>query len=100
MDFTKHVEFDLALKEALDEAKKVTGYEFPNLEKKIRTHGAVEAARIMLTEKDDRTTGFDILKKAGRLDLSVERIVLNHAESGLFFDYELGTARKRLEGRK
>jgi hypothetical protein len=100
MDFKKHVEFDFALREAVAEAQKATGFEFPNLEKKIRTHGAVEAARIMLTEKDGKTTGFDILKKAGRLDLSVERIVLNHAESGLFFDYELETAKKRLEGKK
>ena len=61
----------------------------------VQEYGPVEACKLMIT---DPTLGQDLLrlKQAGRLDLTVEALVLRDRFKRLFDGELLGKARKRL----
>ncbi len=62
----------------------------------VEEHGGVEAARRLLAG-DELPNGFVRLFELGRLDLTVESLVLREPWRGLFQDHELEAAERRLE---
>ena len=75
---------------------KAYGFELPILRQLIVRYGAVKAAKMLLDDEKFHREGFLRLKDNKLLDYSVEQIVLNHEQSGLFTDYEIEVARNRL----
>jgi len=65
----------------------------------VRRHGGQEYARRLL-RMAGLTEGFRRLEKEGRLDLSMEALVLRPEYAGLFTDTELSIAARRLGGRR
>ena len=63
----------------------------------VRAHGGPDYARQLL-RATGTSTGFQRLKDEGRLDLTVEALVLQPEYSGLFADVELATAARRIGG--
>ena len=61
----------------------------------VQEHGPVEACKLIITDPE---LGQDLLrvKQAGRLDLTVEALVLRDRFKRLFDDNILGRARKRI----
>ncbi len=64
--------------------------------KMVNEHGGLKTAKILL-DKDDVSEGFTALWERGRLDLTVEAVVLTDPWHTLFSDTQLETARKRLQ---
>lgn len=66
----------------------------------VRKHGGVGAARRILEHSGQagKAKGFLVLTDAGRMDLSVEAVVLEPRFRALFTDGELAIARARLDG--
>ena len=62
----------------------------------IDTHGGQETANKLLGPGGENYWGFQNLQLLGRLDLSVECLVLRPAFRTLFNDTQLATARQRL----
>ena len=79
------------------EARPVVGNLVSPLRASISSLRGLGAAKVLLYAAHV-TTGFEELWRKGRLDLSVEAIVLEPEWAELFTDYELGIARERLEG--
>ena len=74
------------------------GY-FPNRFKQmLETHGGLGAAQQLLAS-DTPSTGFERLWEEGRLDLSVEALVLRKPWTTVFTEGELREAERRLEDR-
>jgi len=61
----------------------------------VNEHGGVEAARILL--RSPLSEGFAALWSYGRLDLSMEALVLQSSWKPLFTSEELAIAEKRLK---
>jgi hypothetical protein len=71
------------------------GYKAARFLQLVRAHGGVGAAHILLASPGT-SPGFERLAKVGRLDMSVERMVLSSAFTGLFTPEERAVARRRL----
>ena len=65
----------------------------------VRNHGGLVYAHRLL-HKEGTTEGFERLKAEGRLDLTVEALVLRPEYAGLFSEEELGVASRRIGGRR
>ena len=76
---------------AKEECKHVSGYFL----RMISEHGSVETAHRLLRGREPQS-GFTKMWKCGRLDLTVECLVLNSRFQELFEYHELETARRRL----
>ena len=76
-------------------AKKDLGYNATRFLQLLSQKGGVEAAR-QLIAKDGGTYGFEVLWEAGRLDLSVEALVLDPKYLPLFSESECEICRERL----
>ena len=63
----------------------------------VHEHGGVQAAEILLAG-DSPSEGFVRLWEEGRLDISVEAMVLREPWRGLFADKQLREAYRRLAG--
>ena len=63
----------------------------------VREHGGVETAHRLIAGEVQQY-GFERLWEAGRLDLSVEALVLRGPWRSLFRPEELAEAQRRLEG--
>jgi len=63
----------------------------------VNDHGGVQAANILLG-KDAPSYGFERLWVEGRLDISVEALVLREPWHHLFEEGELREAERQLEG--
>lgn len=63
----------------------------------VNDHGGLQSAKILL-DKDAPSYGFERLWEEGRLDLSVEALVLGEQWRGLFDLDELREAYRRLDG--
>ena len=63
--------------------------------KMVKTQGGVGAAKTLLA-LPQASEGFDVLRKLGRLDLSMEAAVIEHPWSSLFTSNELAICRARL----
>ena len=76
-------------------AKKDLGYNATRFLQLLSQKGGVEAAR-QLIAKDGGTYGFEVLWEAGRLDLSVEALILDPKFHSLFSEAERKLCRERL----
>jgi uncharacterized protein (DUF433 family) len=65
----------------------------------VGERGGLETARVLLHSKDV-SEGYTALWERGRLDLTVERLILNEKWHALFTNDERDIARKRLESYK
>jgi hypothetical protein len=88
-------EFDHAMVHTYEAAGKETGYWAHRFLSLVRRKGGVGAAHKLLADKDV-SDGFLKLRKAARLDLSVEYQVLRPKFAELFTDDERAIARQRL----
>jgi len=88
------LDFQNALEAAINECHKI-GYHPTGFMGMITSSGAFEAVRRLL-DKHDGASGFTELLLKGRLDLSVEAIVLKPEWRTCFSPQELDTARRRL----
>jgi len=77
--------FTVAMKEIYTRADKECGYRATRFLQMLSEYGAVQTA-INLVTKSGGTEGFAKLWELGRLDLSVEALVLNAEFRGLFSD--------------
>ena len=76
-------------------AKEECNYSATNFLRMLNNHGGIETAHRLLSVTEPHS-GFTILWESGRLDITVERFVLNPRFQELFEDHELETARRRL----
>ena len=88
------LDFRGALQEAVNECRRI-GYKPTGFMGMMTTSSAFEAVRTLLAKKDP-SDGFTTLWEKGRLDLTVEAIVLKPEWRGYFQPSELETARRRL----
>jgi hypothetical protein len=86
--------FDRAMQHIYDEAT-TFGYRPTYFLKSLAKHGGVETARRLV--RGSATSGFETLWEHGRLDLSVESLILRPQWRGLFSDEEAKIARRRLK---
>lgn len=75
--------------------KECNGYRPTLFLREINEHGPLEAAKKFLSTQEAIQTGLIRLADCGRLDISMECLVLRYA--GLFTEAELITARQRLD---
>ena len=73
------------------------GYYPTRFRQMVEEHGGLGAAKLLLTS-DTPSSGFERLWEEGRLDLSVEVLVLRTPWNALFADGVLREAERRLEG--
>ena len=73
------------------------GYYPTRFKQMVETHGGLGAAQLLLAG-DAPSSGFERLWEEGRLDLSVEALVLRTPWTTLFVEAELREAERRLEG--
>ena len=73
------------------------GYYPMRFKQMVETHGGPGAAQLLLAG-DTASSGFERLWEEGRLDLSVEALVLRAPWTTLFTESELREAERRLEG--
>lgn len=88
-------EFDKAMMDIYSRAKSECNYTASYFLRMLLEHRGVETARILLAEESPQE-GFTKLWERGRLDLTVECLVLNERFRGLFSDHEREKARHRL----
>jgi hypothetical protein len=86
--------FDRAMQHIYDEAT-TFGYRPTFFLKMLAEHGGVETARRLV--RGSATSGFETLWEHGRLDLSVEALILQPQWRELFSDEEAKIARRRLK---
>jgi hypothetical protein len=87
--------FDEAMLDVYREAKAI-GYVPVRFLQMVQERGGLETARYLLHEKNV-SEGFTALWTRGRLDLTVEAVVLKDRWSSLFTPEELKIARERLQ---
>ncbi len=89
------VQFTEALRDLYDRMKVDVGYVARRIPPMIHRHGGVGTARIFLS-RPEVSAGFLRVKEAGRLDLTIEHLVLRPRFTSLFSDKERDSARDRL----
>ena len=92
----KFIKFEERLKEAMASSKRELNFDFPVLKDLIRTEGGVMAAKRLLFPKDKFSEGFKRLLDAERPSYTLEAVVLEFKDSGLFTDTEIEIAQWRL----
>ena len=88
-------EFHQAMAATYSDAVEI-GYRPTYFMQMLGEHGGLETARRLLSTPEPQA-GMTKLWELGRLDLSVEALVLQERWRGLFTDAERRTARERLE---
>ena len=88
--------FHEAMLDVYRRAKSECGYNAVRFLEIVRERGGLAAARQLL-RSTDLSTGFVKLWECGRLDITMEAIVLECRWRPLFTDEEIGVARQRLE---
>ena len=86
-------DFEREMREIYRRAKKEVGYNAARFLQMLQEHGGVTTARRLLPEMSD---GFVALWEHGRLDLTVEYLVLQPRWHALFTTDERMVARQRL----
>ena len=86
-------DFDHAMMQIYVRAKQQAGYTATRFCQMLDEHGGVETARRLLPQMSD---GFTALWQRGRLDLTVEALVLQPKWDKLFSHEERQIARRRL----
>jgi hypothetical protein len=87
--------FDEAMLDIYRKADRELGIKFKNFLDRIVTLGALNAARHFLREP--LQSGFTTLWERGRLDLTMEALVIRPEWAGLFTQRELDEAKTRLQ---
>jgi hypothetical protein len=87
--------FDDAMIGVYEDAKRQAGYNATRFLQMVRRRGGVEAARRLLSQPGV-STGFLKLRDAGKLDLSMEYVLLEPYFAPLFTEEEREIARRRL----
>jgi hypothetical protein len=82
--------------EVYDRAKTECRYTATRFRQMVNEHGGLEAAKMLLASKH-HPEGLTRLWEEGRLDISMEALILRHPWSQLFSEEELSLARKRLK---
>ena len=91
-------EFHEAMLDIYSKVKSEAGYDAQGLLQMVKEHGGLEAARKVIKSKTE-PKGYTALRKKGRLDLTVEAMVLKTKKyHPLFSADELKTCAKRLNG--
>jgi hypothetical protein len=93
-DLVRH--FEARMLEIYERAGREVGYWATRYLQLVRRRGGLDAARYLLNQKVT-SDGYAHLRDAGRLDLTVEHLVLESEFQELFSVQELGRARDRLE---
>ncbi len=88
-------EFERAMRDVYERAKSEAGYPASYYLRMLSELGGLETARNLL-HKSSASEGFTHLWERGRLDLTVERVILQPRFADLFTDEELDIARRRL----
>jgi hypothetical protein len=88
-------EFHSAMRDVYRRARKEASYNATYFLQMVEEVGGLEAAQRLL-RAGAVSSGFSALWEKGRLDLSVEAVVLQDRFAGLFTDEDLDTARRRL----
>lgn len=81
--------------EVYDRAKRECRYMATRFYQMVNAHGGLAAAKMLLTSKQ-HPEGLTRLWEEGRLDISMEALVLREPWNQLFSEEELSVARKRL----
>ncbi len=91
-------QFDEQVMAVYENGKRILRYNATRFLQKIRSDGGIGAAKSWLRSKknDKPTNGFLRLVDSGRLDISLEALVLKDPWNTLFTEEELEVARKRL----
>ena len=90
-------QFHQSMLEIYRTAKREAGYNATRFLRMVSEHGGLETARI-LVNSDTVSDGYTALWERGRLDLSVEAMVLaNEAYHQLFSEAQLEVCRQRLK---
>jgi hypothetical protein len=93
-DMTLEQEFSADVLAADEECKRELHYSVTRFERMVRERGAVATAKWAV--RYPITNGFEKLWQAGRLDLTIEAMMLRPKYHELFTDAELGTAYRRV----
>lgn len=96
----KHIEFEERLKDVVRLSKNELGFEFPLLQKRIRSDGAVLAAKHLLGIRGKFSEGFKALIQANKSEYTIESVVLEFKDEGIFSRSEIETASWRLKNKK
>jgi hypothetical protein len=88
-------EFDGRMVKIYQRAKAEAGYPATRFLHMLEEHGGVQTAHILLASTTP-SDGYTALWERGRLDLTVEALVLEQ-DWGLFSEVELARARRRLK---
>jgi hypothetical protein len=89
-------QFHQAMVDIYRKAKEECHYNATYFLQMVEEKGGLQAAKKLLAA-DDPQYGFTKLWGFGRLDLSMENLVLSNRFKGLFTEDELKTAKRRLE---
>jgi hypothetical protein len=87
--------FEQAMKDVYVRAKKEADYTAGYFLTMLSNYGGLGTARRLLASSEV-STGFTALYERGRLDLTVEALVVKPEFASLFSEDEVGTARQRL----
>lgn len=87
--------FTQELIEKSEKAKKDCKYNPTRFLQMIANNGGVKTAKLLIA-KDQISDGFVTLQMCGRLDLSMEAVVVDKKYAGLFTDDEVNTCFMRL----
>ena len=87
--------FHQKMTEIYDRAKRECRYTATRFHQMVNAHGGLMAAKMLLTAKQ-HPHGLTRLWGEGRLDISMEALVLREPWNELFSEEELSVARKRL----
>ena len=90
------IKFENAMKDIHYRAKKECKYNAERFNQMIDRRGALETARYLIS-KADGFDGFTNLYIVGRLDLTVEALVLDELYKDLFTKEEIENCRSKLE---
>lgn len=90
-------DFDKAMVQVYVRAKKEAKYNATFFLRMVEERGGIQTAKDLLKTREDIQSGLVKLWELGRLDLSVENLVLQPEWKSLFTDEELRIARQRLK---
>ncbi len=90
-------DFDKAMIQVYVRAKKEAKYNATFFLQMVQDRGGIKTAKDLLKTREDVQSGLVKLWELGRLDLSVENLVLQPEWISLFTDEELAIARQRLK---
>jgi hypothetical protein len=96
MSKLKELEFHEAMLSIYKQAKAECNYNATRFLQMINEQGGLQTAKTLLHALG-YSEGFTAIWQCGRLDLSMEALVLKDEWRDLFSEEELGIARKRLE---